>query len=210
MNKNTLNNVKKNHIKGLLIEILVVLLILITIFSQIDSLFNSSKPEMFLSLILTAVGTFFLILYVPKILKTISLISNPENADVFKMYDGVDKIDKLINDSKDNALYQDLRLFISDKCIYDKKNLNKFVTPNDILLVYKYIRRYGYRDTYYSIIIVTKYGKKMSFKYPRKHGQLVDNLIMLIHEISPYSKLGYNKENLDYVKYNKIKLEDKI
>jgi len=80
-----------------------------------------------------------------------------------------------------------------------KPDISRVFAMNDVLLMYKRIVNTNYGTTYSLVVETVREPFIMAF--PKKFNDLVDQSVQVIAPYCPYCKLGYGKENQNYVEY---------
>lgn len=109
---------------------------------------------------------------------------------------------------KENPIYEDNYVVISEKAVAGKKNLIEAVCVDDVLMVNEYVYKTNGITSAHTVDLWLRNGKKLQINVYGKKQEVIQNLIAIIHKYCMNSLPGYNKENLDYVRKEQKKYKE--
>lgn len=200
MNK-VIKNVRINEIKIALVMLIPALIFTGIVISILVS--GEDIDELIFMLLLFGV---FAVLFDYALIKSILIIIDPLKSDLFKKYGPPEKILDILDEIENTKEYEDKHLVISKNYISDKKDYSKIVACDDVLGVHKLVHKTNYVIDYYQIVIIDKYGLEIKYSYSVKNQDMCDKLLMVIAYKCKNAKVGYTKQEQDYIKANRQKL----
>lgn len=109
---------------------------------------------------------------------------------------------------KENPIYEDNYVVISEKAVAGKKNLIEAVCVDDVLMVNEYVYKTNGITSAHTVDLWLRNGKKLQINVYGKKQEVIQNLIAIIHKYCMNSLPGFNKENLDYVRKEQKKYKE--
>lgn len=145
-----------------------------------------------------------------KLIQNLKVALNPHKATVFRKYGDPEVIADRIFVGRENILLEQNHVVITADYILHRKHYETFVPIADVLLMYrKEHRTYGSLDAI-SLVVHDRYGD--SYEYPFKLGNKfagdMDYAVGEIIKLNPECRIGYDRQNLQYVKANKQPIPD--
>lgn len=174
------------------------------------SIYFFSNAEFVMGLLTLAVGALCGWVFGKKLIENIKVALQPRRATVFRKYGAPDEIADRIFLGRENVLLEQSYVIITEDYILHRKHYETFVPLADILLVYrKEHRTNGILDSI-SLVVHDRYGD--SYEYPFKMGKkFAGDMDFAVGEMikrMPNCRLGYDKQNLQYVKEQKLPIPD--
>lgn len=204
--KGIISNIRKNSfidfIKAVIPTLLFSGMSIGFLYATFVNKFNVTS--LFLSIVFLPFAIFALI----QTTKSIKLIINPFNSNVFKKYGSVEKIVRIYDEIDRTTEFKNDSIVISKNYLCDKKRAENLVAFNDVLAIHKLVHKVNFQVDYYQIVITDKYGEEIRFKFGRKEENLVDFLIETIANRTPNAEVGYTQDELDHIQRNKIPLNN--
>ena len=155
-----------------------------------------------------AVGIIIFWLFVQNISAACATLKNVAECRVFRKYGSPDELAQRISEGSLSRLLESNKALVTDSFIMKHKDYETYVPFQSVLLLYrKEHRTNGVLDGIY-LVVHDAYGD--SFDYPFKLGSKHEDEMQLaanaIAQSAPNCRLGYTKENLDYVNQNARKI----
>lgn len=174
------------------------------------SIYFFSNAEFVMGLLTLAVGALCGWVFGKKLIENIKVALQPRRATVFRKYGTPDEIADRIFLGRENVLLEQSYVVITEDYILHRKHYETFVPIADILLVYrKEHRTNGILDSI-SLVVHDRYGD--SYEYPFKMGKkFAGDMDFAVGEMikrMPDCRVGYDKQNLQYVKEQKLPIPD--
>ena len=160
-----LENIKNNNIKSAFVCFFPM--ILFTGLSIFMLYLQTIKTDSFLWLVISAIFGIFAFIYIKEFVKSIHLIINPIDDDIFKKYGSPEEIVKILKEIDETKIYEDNYLIISENYISDKTDYSKIVACEDVLGAHKLVHKVNFAIDYYQIVIIDKYNQTTRYQYGR-------------------------------------------
>lgn len=200
-----IKNIRKNHIidtlKGLIPTILLNGLTVGMLYGAFYDRFEGTF------LFLGAVSALFSITCLVTFIKNLTLAINPFKSDVFKKYGDPEKVASIYREIESTTEYEDHTMVISRNYICHKSRAEMLVACNDVLAVHKLVHKTNFVVDYYQIVITDKYGETLHFTYKKNEESLVDTLLVRIKGKCRNAEIGYNQDEFDHIRKNKVSLD---
>lgn len=180
------------------------------VFLLVFSIYFLSKNEFVMGLMTLALGALCGWAFGKKFIKNIKVALNPRKATVFRKYGDPEAIADRIFVGRENILLEQNHVVITADYILHRKHYETFVPLADVLLMYrKEHRTNGILDAI-SLVVHDRYGD--SYEYPfrlsNKFAGDMDYAVGEIIKLNPECRIGYDRQNLQYVKANKQPIPD--
>lgn len=206
-----LNNIKSNNKKQLILFTLPAIILnffTLGIFVNIvngNAFAESEVPIIFP--ILFCIFIIFMTIGVDiGIATSIKLIMNPLEADVFKKYGSVKKIEKILDEIEQTIEYDDNNIVISKNYIFNRRDISKLVNCKDVLEIHKLVHKTNLITDSYSVVITDKYNEKMVYSYVPKEEKRVNTILLQLKQKCPNAVLGYTPEETENIIRNQVEL----
>jgi len=119
-----------------------------------------------------------------------------ENAKRVRMWDNI--LD-LADDLRNNPVYEDDYIIVSEKAICAKKDILKLAAREDVLGVYENITKARFVTTDHNVNLLIRDGRQFQINVYAKKKNVVEDLILNIAHYCPNCKVGYSPDTLRYV-----------
>lgn len=121
--------------------------------------------------------------------------NRPENSKIIRKNPALPAMaDELFAD----MIYEDKFVKISNRIIANQKNITQMTYTNEIFLIYISKQSYNFVPTSKELIIETARGRLNLNIYGRTKNT-VNELVNMICQLSPNTRVGYTNENLQYL-----------
>lgn len=116
-------------------------------------------------------------------------------------YAKIMNLEALYDELNTTPVYKNDYLLVTEKAIADCESWDKVAAREDVLCVYEYIMRRNGFITSRSMRILLRNGRMLEIFVPKDvTDQEKEQIFKPIYMYCPNAKLGYNSENLKYVK----------
>ena len=110
----------------------------------------------------------------------------------------------IANQVSKDAVYSDSILSASPNYIISNKDKFILVSTQEALCLYQYVHKTNFVVDEVALIVVNKYGEKVTFKYDKRDKDIIPNIIMKLQPLCPNAALGYSSDSMNYVANHKI------
>lgn len=174
-------------------------------FLLVFSIYFFSREEFLMGLMTLALGALLGWVFGKKFIESLKIALNPRKATVFRKYGDPEEIAERIFTGRETIILEQNQVVITGDYILHRKHYETFVPLADILLVYRKEHRTNGVPDSISLVVHDRYGD--SYEYPFKMGKkFAGDMDFAVGEMikrMPDCRIGYDQENLRYVKERK-------
>ena len=146
--------------------------------------------------VMVAVTIFFLLPFLIPWIVTLIQYLNPRKCNPIKRNPQIlEQADYLFS----HIAYQNEFIVACPEYFAIKTDISRVFAMNEVLQIYKRIVNTNYGTTY--SLVVETVREPFSVVFPKSFNDIVDQSVQVIAPYCPYVKLGYGKENQNYVEY---------
>lgn len=110
----------------------------------------------------------------------------------------------IANQASKDAVYSDSVLSASPNYIISNKDKFVLVSTQEVLCLYQYVHKTNFVVDEVALIVVNKYGEKVTFKYDKRDKDIITDVIVKLKSLCPNAALGYSSNSMNYIANHKI------